>query len=105
MKNNQFKKVIRTEIEKQCKIADFVSVYVDETKNNRMIYIYTIDYKCVGIFSCWFSNTQISISFTNDLEKPMIISRIKDINTNYTQMDKVLSLIDNCFEIMDMTDN
>ena len=52
MKNNQFKKEVRKIIEKECKILSFQSVYIDENKNSRKIYIYNKDWRFAGMFSC-----------------------------------------------------
>ena len=101
MKNNEFKKIIRNEIKNECKALDFQSVSIDKSNNNRMIYIYTLDWRCVGIFDLWLNNDYLHLSFTTDLEKPMILAREKDLRYNYAQFNKVIMLIGGCFEIMD----
>lgn len=102
MKNNQFKKLIRQEIEKECKTFELQSVAVDITNNNRMIYIYTLDWCCVGIFNCWLTKEYVHLSFTTDLEKPIIVARNKEVKCNYAQFNKVIMMIMGSFEIMDM---
>ena len=104
MKNNQFKKIIRQEIENECKTFDFISIYVDETKNSRKIYIYTLDYRCVGIFSIWLNSEYCHIQFTTDLQKPMIVARDKELRCSYAQFNKVMMLIQGCFELMERID-
>ena len=101
MKNNEFKKIIRNEIKNECKALDFQSVSVDISNNQRMIYIYTLDWRCVGIFDLWLNNEYLHLSFTTDLEKPMIQARDKDLRCNYAQFNKVIMLIGGCFELMD----
>lgn len=101
MKNNEFKKIIRNEIKKECKALDFQSVSVDISNNQRMIYIYTLDWRCVGIFDLWLNNEYLHLSFTTDLEKPMIQAREKDLRCNYGQFNKVIMMIASSFEIMD----
>lgn len=101
MKNNEFKKIIRNEIKKECKALDFQSVSVDITNNSRMIYIYTLDWHCVGIFDCWLNNEYVHLSFTTDLEKPIIVARNKEVKCNYAQFNKVIMMIMGSFEIMD----
>lgn len=100
MKNNQFKKEIRKIIEEECKTFDFTSIYNDESNNSRMIYIYTLDYMCVGIFRLWLNNEYVHLSFTTDLEKPIISAKDKEINCNYAQFNKIIMTIKGCFEIM-----
>lgn len=104
MKNNQFKKVIRQEIENECQLFDFVSFAVDHTNNQRMIYIYTLDWRCVGIFSCWLNNDYVHLSFTTNLQKPIIVARDKEVSCNYAQFNKVIMMIHGSFEIMDKED-
>lgn len=101
MKNNEFKKIIRNEIKQECKALDFQSVSVDITNNSRMIYIYTLDWRCVGIFDCWLNNEYLHLSFTTDLEKPMIQAREKELRCNYAQFNKVMMFLGGCFELMD----
>ncbi len=101
MKNNEFKKIIRNEIKTECKVFDFQSVSVDISNNNRMIYIYTLDWRCVGIFDCWLNSEYLHLSFTTDLEKPMIVARDKELRCNYAQFNKVMMFLEGCFELMD----
>ena len=101
MKNNKFKKVIRQEIENECKLFDFVSFAVDHTNNQRMIYIYTLDWRCVGIFSLWLNNDYVHLSFTTDLQKPIILAKELDVTCNYAQFNKIIMMINGAFEIMD----
>lgn len=101
MKNNQFKKVIRQEIENECQLFDFTSFAVDHSNNQRMIYIYTLDWRCVGIFSLWLNNDYVHLSFTTDLQKPIILAKELDVTCNYAQFNKIIMMINRAFEIMD----
>lgn len=101
MKNNQFKKVIRQEIENECQLFDFTSFAVDHSNNQRMIYIYTLDWRCVGIFSLWLNNDYVHLSFTTDLQKPIILAKELDVTCNYAQFNKIIMMINGAFEIMD----
>lgn len=104
MKNNQFKKFIRDEIELNCKALDFISIYVDISNNSRKIYIYTLDYRFAGIFSCWFTDDSIHLQFTNLKTLPLIQHKVKNINVKYPDFDKVLEEIRDAFDIMDRTE-
>ena len=104
MKNNQFKKYIRDEIELNCKALDFVSIYVDKSNNSRMIYIYTLDYKFAGMFSFWFTDDSVHLQFTNLETLPLIQHRVKEINVKYQKLEDVLSTIREAFDIMDRTE-
>lgn len=101
MKNNQFKKVIKQEIEKECQILDLTSVTVDITNNHRMIYIYTFDWVCVGIFSCYLNNDCVHIMFTTNMEKPIIVAKEKEVTCRYCEFNKVSTLLNSAFEVMD----
>lgn len=101
MKNNQFKKILRQYISTECEISDLQSVAIDESTNSRMIYIYTLDWKCAGIFSCWFTKDNLHIKFTADLSKPIAQTVGNEICCNYTQFNKIIKLVENAFEIMD----
>lgn len=101
MKNNQFKKEIRKIIEEECKTFDFTSIYVDESNNSRMIYIYTLEYKFAGVFSLWVVNDNIHLSFTNLTTLPLIQHRVKEANVKYIQFNKVVDAIKEAFDIMD----
>jgi hypothetical protein len=104
MKNNGFKKILTNEIKNECKAFDFQCVAVDESIHSRMIYIYTLDWRCVGIFSCWFTDDYLHLQFTTDLEKPIIQARDKDVRCNYTQFNKIMMLVQGAFEMMDKLD-
>lgn len=104
MKNNQFKKFIREEVELNCKALDFISVYVDISNNSRKIYIFTLDYKYAGVFSCWFTDDSIHLQFTNLETIPLIQHRVKDVNVKYTKFQEVISAIREAFDIMDKTE-
>lgn len=104
MKNNQFKKEIRKIIEEECKTFDLVSIYNDESNNSRMIYIYTLDYKFVGMFSLWLNNENIHLSFTNLTTLSIVQHKVKDVNVKYTEFNKVVETIKEAFDIMDRTE-
>lgn len=101
MKNNQFKKVIRQEIENKCKLFNYMCICVDETNNSRMIYIYTEDWVCVGIFDCYLSNEHVLLSFTTDTETPHIACKKERITCRYSHFNEVVQLIDKSFGMVD----
>lgn len=104
MKNNQFKKEIRKIIEDECKIFDFQSVYVDETKNSRKIYIFTLDWQYAGIFSFWFTDERIHLNFTNLKTLPLIQHKVKDVKVGYLDFKEVVDNIQEAFDIMAKTE-
>ena len=104
MKNNQFKKEVRKIIEEECKTFDFISIYNDESNNSRMIYIYTLEYGFVGMFSLWLNNERIHLSFTNLTTLPLIQHKVKDVNVKYIEFNKVVDTIKEAFDIMDRTE-
>ena len=101
MKNNQFKKEVRKIIEEECKTFDFQSVYVDVSKNSRMIYIYTLGWQFAGVFSCWFNDEGVHLTFGTDKWLPLIHSKQKDVNVKYPEFDNVIFAIREAFDIMD----
>lgn len=101
MKNNQFKREIKKLIEAECKVFDFISLYVDETKNRRMIYIFTLDYKYVGMFSCWLNSENIHLSFTNLKNLSIMQYKVKDVCVKYKDFDIVVETIQEAFSIME----
>lgn len=101
MKNNQFKKLIRKKIEEECKLLDFISVYVDDTNNSRFIYIYTVDYKYCGIFYYWLNNESVHLRFTPLKSLKLTEYVFKDVRVNYTEVNQVLEAIEECFNCMD----
>ena len=105
MKHNQFKKLIKQEIENQCDLLDFKSVYIDVTNTTREIYIYTLDYKYAGIFSFWFSDKQVHLCFSNLKTLSLVQHRVKDIYCKYYDIDLLLDTIQQCFDIMDKFEN
>lgn len=104
MKNNQFKKEIRKIIEEECKTFEFTSIYNDESNNSRMIYLYTLDYKFVGMFSFYLTNKNIHLSFTNLTTLSIVQHKVKDVNVKYTEFNKVVETIKEAFDIMDRTE-
>lgn len=105
MKHNQFKKLVKQEIENQCDLLDFKSVYVDVTNTTREIYIYTLDYKYAGIFSFWFDSKQVHLCFSNLQSIPLIQHRVKDMYVTYYNFNFILEAIQECFDIMDKFEN
>ena len=104
MKNNQFKKIVRKVIEDECRTFDFQSVYVDESKNSRMIYIYTLSWQFAGMFSCWFNNEGVHLQFSNLKTLPIIVHKVKNVQVKYADFDKVVCAIKDSFDIMDKTE-
>lgn len=104
MKNNQFKKEVRKIIEKECKILSFQSVYIDENKNSRKIYIYNKDWRFAGMFSCWFTNEGIHLQFTNLKTRSLIQHKVKDVNVKYLDFDSIIFTIAEAFIIMGRTE-
>ena len=104
MKNNQFKKEVRKIIEEECKLFDFQSVYVDESKNSRKIYIYTLGWQFAGMFSFWFTNERVHLAFTNLKTLPLIQHKVKDVNAQYSDFDNIIFGIREAFDIMEKTE-
>lgn len=101
MKNNQFKSLINNKIKHEAQLFDFEVFSVDHTNNQRIIYVYTLDYKCVGIFDLWLNNDYVHLSFTTQVEKSLITAKESDIKTNYAHLFEILEYIVKCFSIMD----
>ena len=101
MKHNQFKSLINHKINSEADTFDFTIVAVDHTNNQRMIYVYTLDYKCVGIFDLWLNNDYVHLSFSQDTEKPIISAKEAEIKCKYVYLDKILDFILKCFEELD----
>lgn len=104
MKNNQFKKVVRQLIDKECKTFDFQSVYVDEGKNTRIIYIYTLGWQFAGMFYCWFNGEGVHLQFSNLKTLPIIVHKVKDVRVKYCDFNTVVETIKETFDIMDKTE-
>ncbi len=100
MKNNQFKKIIKQQIEHQCKLFDLVSVNVDKTNNHRMIYIYNTEWVWVGMFSLYFTDDSVHLQFTNLVNTPLICKSVEDICVKYTTFERVIDVIKTAFNIM-----
>lgn len=105
MKNNQFKKEIRKIIENECETFDFQSVYVDESKNTRVIYIYTNEWKYVGIFRLWLNSDTVHLSFTNLKTLSLFQHKVKEAEVKYFNFDKIVQAITEAFDIMDRTES
>ena len=103
MKNNQFKKEIRTLIEQECKLFDFKSLYVDTSANTRMIYIFTLDYRFAGIFRVWLNNETVHICFGIDPYKSLLVKSNcnHEADVKYGDFDRVVSVITEAFKMMD----
>lgn len=104
MKNNQFKKQVRKIIEEECKTFDFISVYVDECKHRRLIYIYNLEWRYAGMFSFWFNSEGVHLEFTNLKTLPLIQHKVKDIRAKYLDFDSIVFAIREAFDIMDKTE-
>lgn len=104
MKNNQFKKIVKQLIEEECKAFDFISVCNDESNNSRMIYIYTLEYRFVGMFRLWLTNERIHLSFTNLATLPLIQHKVKDVTVSYVDFHRINETITEAFDIMDKTE-
>ena len=89
MKNNQFKKLIRTIIEE-----NNTSIYVDINNNERMYYLYNNKYKCKGTISTYLTNKDIRIRFKrNDIVT--LCNKDKELCVTYLEIDKVISFLRN----------
>lgn len=101
MKNNQFRSFINNRIKTEADTFDFNVISIDITSNQRMIYVFTLDNKCVGIFSLWLNNDYVHLIFTQDIVNPLISANRDNINCKYTYLDKILNFISECFDKLD----
>ena len=89
MKNNQFKKLIRTIIEE-----NNTSIYVDISNNERMYYLYNNKYKCKGTISTYLTDKDIRIRFKRN-GITTLCNKDKELRVTYLEIDKVISFLRN----------
>ena len=99
MNNNQFKRFIRESIETQCQYKDLVPIYIDTTTNNRIYYIYDMDYNIKATLDNWIGNNDCNIRISYNKEKVVTISN-KDIEfrASYMELDKIIKEIKNIID-------
>ena len=103
MKNNQFKKLVRTKIEETCFAKNLQCVYVDSTNNDRMFYIYDMDFKIKGQIKLFLNDSYIHMYVLkicrNSERKPISISNYdKEVNASYLRFEDVLQFISSFLE-------
>lgn len=104
MKNNQFKKIVRKLVDEECDLYDLFSVCVDTSNNHRLIYIYGVDWKWVGLFSFYITSESVHLRFTNLITLSLEQHRVKDVECDYKHFSTVSDCIIRCFVIMDKTE-
>lgn len=98
MKNNQFKKIIRTFIDDLCEENDYTAVNVDKTNSTRLTYIYNRTWKIKMTMEIFLNNEIIHVSVSKNNKKPVnIINKDDEISATYMEFDKVLEFIENNF--------
>ena len=103
MKNNQFKKLVRTKIEETCFAKNLQCVYIDSTNNDRMFYIYDMDFKIKGQIKLFLNDSYIHMYALkicrNSERKSISISNYdKEVNASYLRFEDVLQFISSFLE-------
>lgn len=95
MKHNEFKALIKKEL--QLKVSEYKLkvVAVDVYASTKMYYIYDKDYNCKGTLRLFCNSTDMSLEFSSDSEKAVNIAH-KDCSCSATYMNfkSVLSFLD-----------
>ncbi len=101
MKHNQFKSFINNYIKNEAHTFDFTVMSIDYSNNQRMIYIYTLDYVCVGVFNLWLNNEYVHLSFSKETVTSINWLAAKQLKSNYTSLNTVLDFITKCVAQLD----
>ena len=98
MKNNQFKKIIRTFIDDLCEENDYTAVNVDKTNSTRLTYIYNRTWKIKMTMEIFLNNEIIHVSVSKNNKKPVsFINKDNEISVTYMEFDKILEFIESNF--------
>ena len=98
MKNNQFKKIIRTFIDDLCEENNYTAVNVDKTNSTRLTYIYNRTWKIKMTMEIFLNNEMVHVSVSKDNKKPVnIVNKDDEISVTYMEFNKVLEFIENNF--------
>ena len=98
MKNNQFKKIIRTFIDDLCEENNYTAVNVDKTNSTRLTYIYNQSWKIKMTMEIFLNNEMVHISVSKNKEKLVNIANKDDeISVTYMEFGKVLEFIESNF--------
>lgn len=103
MKNNQFKKVIRTKIEEACAARKLQCIYVDSTSNDRQFYIYDENYRIEGQLSLYLDKSTVRLRqqrARRDKEnhRISITNYDKQVHASYMRFEDVIEFIDTFME-------
>ena len=98
MKNNQFKKLIRTKIEETCLAKNLQCVYVDSSNNDRMFYIYDMDFSIRGQMKLYLNDSYVHMYalkvFRNEHKKSISIANFdKEVKASYFRFEDVIKFI------------
>ena len=105
MKNNQFKKVIRKQIEWYCHQNDLVSVFLDETKNTRIFHFYdAFNWRWLGVVSVFINSDYVHLKFSNLKTLSLYQHIVKEVKADYKQFDKVMDTLGDIMEIIIKTE-
>ena len=96
MKNNQFKKLIRTTIEEYAHAKNFQLLYVDLSNNERIFYLYDSKFNPYGTLRLFLNSSDYSIHWSFSTKATVNYSTLDaECKGSYIQVKDAINMLSN----------